>query len=113
MKIGHIELFVKDPKKSASFYIEKLGFTLESDQGDYIWVKLNQTEILLRPGNPVVNNLYEKTSIALVLYTDDLKKSQEKLRTSGIDFLGFDQSLSCLTFQDPDGHWWQLVNPNH
>ena len=56
---------------------------------------------------------YKKTSFGLFLYTNDLKKSEEELKQKGIEFVGFDQSQSCLTFKDPDGHWWQLVNPNH
>lgn len=113
MKIGHIELFVRDPKKASNFYIKKLGFSLESDQGEYVWVKLDNIELLLRPGKAISSQSYENTSIALVLYTNDLKKSEKELMERGIEFAGFDQSKNCLTFKDLDGHWWQLVNPNH
>ena len=83
MKIGHIELFVNDPKKASKFYVEKLGFVLESDQGEYVWIKLDEIEILLRPGSSISSNSYQKTSIGLVLYTNDLKKSEEELKQKG------------------------------
>ena len=113
MKIGHIELFVKDPRKSSEFYTEKLGFELVADQNNFMWVKLGEIEILLRPGKPKSSESYENSSTGIVIYTDDVKRSQKELESRGIVFLGFDQTTSCLTFKDPDGHWFQLVNPQH
>jgi catechol 2,3-dioxygenase-like lactoylglutathione lyase family enzyme len=40
MKIGHIELFVKDPLASKEFYESVLGFEVIAVQGsDFVWVR--------------------------------------------------------------------------
>jgi hypothetical protein len=45
-----------------------------------------------------------------VFYTDDVDKTAAELRARGLVFRGED-GPGCLTFTDPDGHWFQLVNP--
>ncbi|UCG69119.1 MAG: VOC family protein [Thermoplasmata archaeon] len=113
MNLGHIEIFVKDPLKSKEFYKNVLGFTIEDIQKDkYVWLKKDQTEILLRPGKnhqQIMN--YQSTNIGLVLYTNDLDKSVKELTSRGLKFKGTDLSEKCLTFTDPDGNWFSLVNP--
>lgn len=113
MKIGHIELFVADPLKSKDFYVEVLGFEEVAVQGGkYAWVKLGDTEILLRPGkNPSPAPDYQHTPQGITLYTDDLQKTMDELKSRGLEFKGSDGSEKCPTFTDPDGNWFQLVNP--
>lgn len=113
MNIGHIEIFVEDPLKSKEFYKDVLGFTIEDIQKDkYVWLKKGQTEILLRPRkNHLQIKNYQGTNIGLVLYTDDLDKTVKELTSKGLNFKGTDLSEKCLTFTDPDGNWFQLVNP--
>ena len=49
LKLGHLELFVRDPARSRDFYRDVLGFELLAEQGsDYIWIKSGDREILLR-----------------------------------------------------------------
>jgi catechol 2,3-dioxygenase-like lactoylglutathione lyase family enzyme len=117
MKLGHIELFVADPLRSRDFYRDVLGFTVIAEQqhGRFIWVALGDREILLRPGRgarPVTANYVEAAS-AIVIYTDDIAATAEQLRQRGLSFAGTDGSEGCPTFTDPDGHWFQLVNPQH
>jgi catechol 2,3-dioxygenase-like lactoylglutathione lyase family enzyme len=118
MKIGHIELFVSNPLESLKFYRDVLDFELVENQGDkFIWVKSGDVLILFRPGknsdtrNEKGNN-YQESSFGLVLYTDNLDESSKKLKERGLVFKGTDGSDKCLTFTDPDGNWFQLVNPN-
>ena len=114
MNLGHIEIFVKDPLKSKEFYKDVLGFTIEDIQKDkYVWLKKDETEILLRPRKNHLQIMnYKSTNIGLVLYTDDLNKTVKELTSRGLKFKGTDLSEKCLTFTDPDGNWFQLVNPN-
>ena len=113
MKLGHIELFVENPMKSKDFYVDVLGFELVVVQeNQFVWVKSGVIEILLRPGkNASPPDTYSGAGIAL--YTDNVQSSAEQLRQRGLEFKGTDGSDSCLTFTDLDGHWFQLVNPNH
>lgn len=112
MRIGHIELFVRDTRASKAFYIRALGFELVAEQpGGFVWLELGGREILLRPGKPSnMAKSYQDASIALVLYTDDLAKAVRLLRESGVEIVGNDGER-CLTFRDPDGHWFQLTSP--
>ena len=113
MNLGHIEIFVKDPLKSKEFYKDVLGFTIEDIQKNkYVWLKKGHIEILLRPSkNSLLIKNYQSTNIGLVLYTDDLKSAVKELTSKGVKFEGTDLSEKCLTFTDPDGNWFQLVNP--
>jgi catechol 2,3-dioxygenase-like lactoylglutathione lyase family enzyme len=110
MRIGHIELFVRDPLISCKFYHDVLGFEVIAVQGRNVWVKLDQTEILLRPGEPPQSTA-NYGGAGLVLYTDDLQATAAALQARGLKFSGTDGSPKCLTFHDPNGHWFQLVNP--
>ena len=114
MQIGHIELFVTDPAQARQFYEEVLGFEVTAVQGNgqFIWLKLGKTEILLRPGqeSPFIS-AYDQATTGLVLYTNDVAQTARRLSQRGLAFQGNDGSADCLTFTDPDGHWFQLVNP--
>ena len=113
MKIGHIELFVKDALASKYFYESVLGFEVVVIQSpDQIWVRCGEMEILLRNGTPSNSNKYETSNYGIVLYTDDLEYSSRALVERGLTFKGTVDTKKCLTFTDLDGHWFQLVNPN-
>lgn len=113
LKFGHIEIFVKDPHASKEFYTNVLGFELDTIQADkFIWLKKGDNVILLRPGmdnDPSPN--YQSARTGFVLYTTDLDKTGAELLSRGLMFKGTDGSDRCLTFTDPDGNWFQLVNP--
>lgn len=115
MRLGHIELFVKEPLKSLEFYRDTLGFDVVAIQQErFIWLSKGPVEILLRPGRGGAEaERYSDSTAGIVFYTDDLSATADDLRSRGLQFNGTDGSDSCLTFMDPDGHWFQLVNPNH
>ena len=112
MKLGHIELLVKDPLQSKSFYEDVLGFELVHNQDDkFIWLQSGGIEILLRPGQNIEHTDYfYHSSTNMVLYVDDVEKAKTQLLQNGIELRGEDQK--CPLFQDMDGNWFQLVNPN-
>lgn len=111
---GHIEVFVKDPMVSKDFYIDVLGFELETVQNDkFVWLKSGNYAILLRPGKDIVTfDNYQSAKTGFVLFTNDLVILKSDLQKRGLVFKGTDGSDKCLTFTDPDGNWFQLVNPD-
>ena len=114
MKFGHIEIFVTDPHKSKCFYQDVLGFELTVDQGGgYYWLQKGLIEILLRPGNPPkATNGYKSAHSGIVFYTDNLETTMQELQQRSLVFRGTVDSDKCFTFTDPDGNWFQLVDPN-
>ena len=114
MKFGHIEFFVSDPVRSMEFYRDVLMCDIETVQhGQLVWLQLGGQTILLRPGQPrTPADTYQQAAAGVVLYTDDLEKTRLMLQQRGLQFRGTDGSDKCLTFSDPDGNWFQLVNPS-
>ena len=113
MQIGHLELFVDDPLASLSFYRDVLGFELVAVQEEsFVWLRLGLQEILLRPGRPLsdVAN-YEDSRLAIVFYTTDLPGTVAALRQRDLVVEWMPNEESCYTFTDPDGNWFQLVDP--
>ena len=111
IKLGHLELFVKDPLASQHFYCDILGFELVTVQADsFVWVQNEHLEILLRPGAPHQAPNYQHANMGLILYTDNVSVTSSLLQKSGVQIRGSDGDPNCLTFTDPDGHWFQLVN---
>ncbi len=113
MRFGHLEIFTADPARAARFYREVLGFEVVADQGGgLLWLACGQVEFLLRPGSPPeAPERYEDAAAGIVLYTEDLDAAADRLRERGLAFEGTIDSDRCLTFRDPDGNWFQLVDP--
>jgi len=112
MQWGHIEIMCVNTAVARHFYETVLGCTVTAVQGDHIWLQLGKTEILLRPGTPPTPaTTYQAAATGCVLYTNHLEETAAVLTERGLQFSGTDGSDHCLTFQDPDGHWFQLVNP--
>lgn len=112
MRLGHIEHFCHDTAVTKRFFTEGLGFEIVVEQpGGFVWLQSGPIEILLRPNlqPQVPPNLYQDASQALVIYTSNLNEAKLNLEEAGIEFKGTDGSPTCLTFQDPDGRWYQLV----
>lgn len=114
IKFGHTEIFVKDPVTSKIFYESILGFeVVDVQDGKFVWLKSDGAHFLLRPGNPDKGPAtYNSAKTGHVLYTDDLDETVRLLESRGLKFKGNDGSGNCPTFTDPDGNWFQLVNPN-
>ena len=111
--MGHLELFVADPLASQAFYVDVLGFELITVQpGPFVWLACGDQEFLLRPGrNAPRATAYDEAAMAPVLYTNRLEEVAEELKGRGLVFGEPDGAPCCLTFADPDGNWFQLVDP--
>lgn len=113
MKLGHIELFCQNTSTTKQFFTNGLGFEIVVEQtGGFVWLQGGAIEILLRPNlePQSVSHSYQAAHQALVIYTPNLSESRLRLEAAKIEFKGTDGSPECLTFQDPDGRWYQLVN---
>lgn len=115
LRIGHLELFVADPMASLAFYRDILGFDVVDVQSDtFVWLSAGDLAILLRPAPSeglVRAPDYERSGLAFVCYTDDLDGALARLAEAGLRPHGTDGSPRCPTFADPDGHWFQIVEP--
>jgi predicted enzyme related to lactoylglutathione lyase/uncharacterized protein YndB with AHSA1/START domain len=109
MLLRHVEIFVSDPLKSKAFYEEVLGFTTTAVQsGKYVWMRLGDKQIMLRPGRGGVNGkAFDESQYNVVLCSDDAAAELERLQARGLEVRGDDQG--CPTFADPDGNWFQLI----
>ena len=116
MELGHVELFVRDMTAARRFYLDLLGGTVVTEQGDgrFLWVRLGERELLLRIGETATPaDAYDTAGVGLVLYSDSLDADVQRLSEAGVTCAPMPNEPGCFTLQDPDGHWWQLVDPEH
>lgn len=114
LRFGHIEILSRAPETAVAFYRDVLGFTVTVEQGDGLtWLQKGELEILVRPGdNRVVRReRYEDAPTGFVLYSDDIAADLAALGERGLVVRGTVDSEKCYTFTDPDGNWFQLVDP--
>jgi len=114
MRAGHLEIFVTDVPRARHFYEQVLGLSLVRDDGGrFLWFDCGGLELLLRPGRTATSGAaYQGMPLALTLYTEGLESSRVELESRGLVFEGFDGTPGCPTFRDPDGNWFQLVDPS-
>ena len=112
LKFGHIEIYVRDLERARRFYEGILGMEVTVEAPGLLWLQSGAVEFLLRLGQPPPEAArYEESRGGLVLYTEDLDRTAGELRGRGLVFRGTVDSEKCLTFTDPDGNWFQLVDP--
>jgi catechol 2,3-dioxygenase-like lactoylglutathione lyase family enzyme len=114
IRFGHIEVLATNLERSQQFYRGLLGFEISAVQGDrFVWLRNGPVEILLRQGRPPQpTSRYEDARVGIVLYTESLDEVMDELEGRGLQFRGTVDSDRCPTFTDPDGNWFQLVDPD-
>lgn len=107
---------VRDQDRALKFYVEKLGFKVETDvsMGDrQRWIKLSTPEGKTR----VVLFTFPEhedrigTFSNVVFATKDVQKTYEQLHQKGVEFIGKPTVESWGTyvqFKDPDGNLFVL-----
>ena len=110
IRLATIALVVKDAKKSAKGYQDKLDFEIRDHQGHWITVAPKKENVAfhlcegfydLEPGN---------TGIAFT--TKDVKKEEQALRKTGVEFTEPTTKEDWGTyavFKDPDGNEFWLI----
>ncbi|MCB0825568.1 MAG: VOC family protein [Armatimonadetes bacterium] len=108
MKLGHLEFFCRDCFKTYAFYVDVLGFEFVTVQDEtFVWMRLDELEILLRPGEPPKPTLAPTSGSSFVLYVDDLMSLEDKLSELDVEILTSEENPELIAFQDPDGRWIQ------
>ncbi|HEX8856283.1 MAG TPA: VOC family protein [Thermoleophilaceae bacterium] len=132
IKITHSAVFVLDQDQALDFYVNKLGFEVNTDVdlGFMRWLTVNapgqpDRQVLLElPGPPAhdpataeqVRELLTKgaTGFALGIQTDDVHKTYEEWKARGVEFVDQpterDYGIDC-GLRDPFGNNLRLVQP--
>jgi len=114
--VGHFGLAVRDPKRSAAWWIEKIGLRKRFDFEDGMVVGNDAVDIALfkgRPGPKTIDHMsFHLTSMAaLRAALADLKKRGVEIEDPGEE-IGPEAPGSKnmgLWFHDLDGYRWELA----
>ena len=133
-KMSHTSLFVNDQDKAYDFYVNKLGFKVNTDakmENGFRWLTVNppdqpDLEIVLFPATGTENGFDEDVRKALkllldkgvmgagVLHTPDCKATYEELKAKGVvfksepkeQFYGIEAVIT-----DGCGNWFSMTQP--
>lgn len=126
--LGLVSLVVQDYDEAISFYVGKLGFSLEEDTVQAAqnkrWVVVappgaRECKLLLaRASNPhQASRIGDQTGgrVFLFLYTDDFWRDFNAYQARGVVFVRAPTTEDYGTvavFQDMHGNQWDLIQPN-
>lgn len=123
-EIGHVVLYVSDPKASAAWYCDLLGMEIVIDaprlHGYFLSFGRKDHDLALFPaegGHPLGRNDFNHLAFELDGGLDDLKAFRRRLVEKGVTITGtVDHEISYgIYFLDPDGHqlevFWQRTKP--
>ena len=132
-KLSHASFFVSDQDKAFDFYVNKLGFKVNTDammDNGFRWLTLNppdqpDLEVVLFPVN-TKNGLDEEVNKALnfllekgvmgagVLHTPDCRATYEELKAKGVEFKSEPKEqfygIECIV-SDGCGNWFSMTQP--
>lgn len=117
-------LIVRDVKKCAEFYRDKLGFKLQELQDDFAYLKIGEKGV---PGVALVSvkglagELSEEKvrprkdanySSYFAIFLDDADREYEELRRKGVHFVKPPTTRPggqrYAFFEDPEGNLWEI-----
>ena len=133
-KVSHFTLFVLDQDKAYDFYVNKLGFKVNTDakmENGFRWLTLtppNQPDLEIALLNPLSGMmkydeettnafrvLLEKGALgAGVLHTPDCRATYEELKGKGVAFKGEPKEQFYGTeviLSDGLGNWFSMTQP--
>lgn len=133
-KLSHTSIFVADQDKAYDFYVNKLGFKVNTDakmDNGFRWLTVNppeqpDLEIVLFPATSEVNGFDQDVRDALkllldkgvmgagVLHTPDIRATYEELKAKGVQFKSepkeqFYGIEAIVT--DGCGNWFSMTQP--
>src|SRR6266567_986676 len=125
--IDHVALAVRDVERSASWYVDVLGFERRYEEmwdGIPTFIGKGNTAIALFPANSNTRSTSSTRGDIRMLHLafranrDGFLAAQEELKKRGIKFEFQDHEIShSIYFRDPDGHHleittYELEGPN-
>ena len=133
-KLSHTSLFVNDQDKAYDFYVNKLGFKVNTDakmENGFRWLTVTppdqpELEIVLFPAMEKANGFDDEVRQALkvlldkgvmgagVLYTPDCRATFEELKAKGVQFKSEPREqfygIECI-ITDGCGNWFSMTQP--
>ena len=123
-----VGVYVRDQDEALAFYVDKLGFTVQSDvrNGDYRWLTVQchgqAFQLgLFKPGPPMHDAATAQTLQAmvakgamppLVLEVDDCRSAHARMLAAGVEFTQepLDRYGTVdAGFRDPSGNGWKMI----
>jgi predicted enzyme related to lactoylglutathione lyase len=109
--LGYVIVYVKDMDKAVSFYTKTLGIKLRMNEGGWAELETGNTTLALHQAEQVAGASVPGQPI-VVFNTDDIQKTYEALKESGVKVEG-EPAVCCeeedfigksVSFKDPDGN---------
>jgi catechol 2,3-dioxygenase-like lactoylglutathione lyase family enzyme len=133
-RVSHITFFVLDQEKAYQFYVEKLGFKVNTDakmENGFRWLTItppDQPDLEIALLNPLGGGmsfdeetlnafkvLLEKGALgAGVMHTPDCRATYEELKAKGVGFKGEPKDQFYGTeaiLYDGLGNWFSMTQP--
>lgn len=133
-KISHITFFVLDQQKAFDFYVNTLGFKVNTDvtmENGFRWLTINppeQPDLEIALLNPMEGGMHkdEETKNAFrvllekgalgagVLHTPDCRATYEELKSKGVQFKGEPKEQFYgieAIISDGQGNWFSMTQP--
>jgi catechol 2,3-dioxygenase-like lactoylglutathione lyase family enzyme len=133
-RLSHTSIYVNDQDKAYDFYVNKLGFKVNTDakmENGFRWLTVNppeqpELEVVLFPATDSVNGFDQETRDAMkllldkgvmgagVLYTPDCRATYEELKAKGVQFKSEPKEqfygIECVV-TDGCGNWFSMTQP--
>lgn len=127
--VNVVGIYVRDQDEALAFYVDKLGFRVQSDfrNGNYRWLTVQHPEQasfqlgLFKPGAPVhdpataqtLEEVVAKGAMPpLVLMVDDCRATHKRLSARGVEFTQEPvERYGAIDagFRDPSGNGWKMI----
>ena len=113
--LEHTAIASPDPRKLAQWYVDHLEFVINYEYLGNFFVKASNgsmLEIIPSEGDRAAQKMKDPGIRHLAILVDDFDAAQERLRQSGVEFLGQpmeNQGNRLVFFADADGNFLHLV----
>jgi catechol 2,3-dioxygenase-like lactoylglutathione lyase family enzyme len=113
MRLGQINLYVRDLDAAARFYVHALGFTVADRGDDFCTLETDRVEITLFPTRGEAKAAERGTAPGMTadLVVDDLDTAVDLIEANGgeADVAREWSGGRYTLFTDPDGIGWELI----